>query len=237
MAEVKVTIAGEEIWLLPERAAYWPRKKWLICADLHWGKAETFQHWGLPVPSSVLENDLGRLERLYTALGAEEVLVIGDLVHARVGLSAGVQERVAAFFTRVGCSMILVRGNHDRALREIPEGWRLKVVEGALDEGPFRFRHDDGPADGLFQWLGHLHPLWVTRGGGDSLRLPCYWLQPTALTLPAFSVFTAGQVVPAGPRDRVFVPVEEAVLEVPIGRKPKPGGRSFGRLPREEKRP
>lgn len=237
MAEVKIEIAGEEIWLLPERAAYWPRKKWLICADLHWGKAETFQHWGLPVPSAVLENDLERLERIYRATGAEAILVIGDLVHARVGLSEGLRERVGDFFARTCAQMILVRGNHDRALREVPAGWRLRVVEDFLEEAPFRFRHDDGPPAGFFQWLGHLHPLWVTQGAGDRLRLPCFWQQPAAMTLPAFSVFTAGQVVKSGPRDRVFVPVEDSVLEVPTGRAGKGAGRASRRLPRGETRP
>lgn len=216
MAEVKIQVAGEEIVFYPGRAAYWPRKKWLICADLHWGKAETFQHWGLPVPSAVLESDLDRLENIYRACGAEEIIVIGDLVHARVGLSEGVRDRVGDFFQRLGAPMTLIRGNHDRALREIPAGWRLKVVEGFLDEGPFRFRHDDGPADGQYQWLGHLHPLWVTKGAGDKLRLPCYWVRPGAMTLPAFSAFTAGQVVMATPKDRVFVLTEEDVLEVPV---------------------
>jgi len=233
MAEVRVDIAGEEIWLMPERTAYWPRLGWLICADLHWGKAETFQHWGLPVPSAVLEKDLARLSSAIAQTGATKIVVIGDLVHARVGLSEGVRERVANFFKAVNVPMLLIRGNHDRALREIPAGWVMEIIEGSLDEGPFRFRHDDGPSGGLFQWLGHLHPLWVTKGAGDRLRLPCFWIQERALTLPAFSAFTAGQVVKAGLRDRIFLPVEDAVLEAPGARKGRRASRS---LPPAEKR-
>lgn len=215
MAEVGLSIAGEEIQLLAGRAAYWPSRRTLIVADLHWGKAETFQHWGSPVPSGVLEGDLARLEALARAKGAARVLVLGDLIHARVGVTAGVKARVAEFFTRSGLELTLVRGNHDRSLKEIPAGWRMNVVEGYLDEGPFRFRHDDGDADGQFQWLGHIHPLWVAKGRGDRLRLPCFWLQRQAMTLPAFSEFTAGVNVRAGRGDRIFVIAEDSVLEVP----------------------
>lgn len=215
MAEIRLTLQEEEIELLAGRAAYWPARKTLVVADLHWGKAETFQHWGSPVPSGVLESDLARLEALAQAKGASRVLVLGDLIHARVGLSAGVKGRVAEFFERSGLSLTLVRGNHDRSLKEIPAGWRMEVVEGFLDGGPFRFRHDDGEGEGKFQWLGHIHPLWVARGGGDRLRLPCFWLQQGAMTLPAFSEFTAGINVNAGKNDRIFVIAEDSVLEVP----------------------
>lgn len=215
MAGLSVRVAGEEILLLSGRAAYWPARETLICADLHWGKAETFQHWGLPVPSSVLDTDLSRLETLARESGAKRILVLGDLIHARVGVSAGVKERVAAFFAKIEIPMVLVRGNHDLSLRAVPAGWNLSVVEGTLDEGPFRFRHDEGPADGRFQWLGHLHPLWLGKSGNDRLRLPCYWLGAQALTLPAFSQFTAGQEVKPKKGDRLFVLAGDTVLEVP----------------------
>jgi DNA ligase-associated metallophosphoesterase len=217
MAGLKVMVAGEELVLLPERAAFWPAKGWLICADLHWGKAETFQHFGLPVPSAVLNRDLERLATCALGLGAGRILVLGDLIHARVGLSDGVRASVAEFFQRTKIPMTLVRGNHDRSLRKIPEDWNLEVVEDFLDAGPFRFRHDDGPRENQYQWLGHVHPLWVMRTGGDRVRLPCFWMQKHAMTLPAFSAFTAGIVVTARPGDRVFGLTEDEVLELPTG--------------------
>ena len=119
--------------------------------------------------------------------------------------------------------MVLVRGNHDRTLKEIPNGWRLEVKEDFLDEGPFRFRHDDGPAAGQFQWLGHVHPLFVARGGGDRVRVPCFWMQKNAMTLPAFSAFTAGVVVKPAPTDRIFLLTEDEVIELPSQTLRKPG--------------
>ncbi|MEZ4467584.1 MAG: hypothetical protein R3F43_24855 [bacterium] len=48
---VALEVAGEVLWLLPERALYWPAAGVLAVADLHWGKAETFQQHGVPVSS------------------------------------------------------------------------------------------------------------------------------------------------------------------------------------------
>ena len=36
---IAVTLAGEAILLLPERALYWPRQRALFVADVHLGKA------------------------------------------------------------------------------------------------------------------------------------------------------------------------------------------------------
>lgn len=52
------------------------------------------------------------------------------------------------------------------------------------------------------------------RGGGDSLRLPCFHLGPRVGVLPAFSDFTGGQRLGRGGGDRVFVVVEGRVVEV-----------------------
>ena len=37
MTDVALTIVGEEVYLLAERALYWPNASTLIVADLHWG--------------------------------------------------------------------------------------------------------------------------------------------------------------------------------------------------------
>ena len=34
-----VQLAGEELWLLPEKAIYWPAQQALLIADVHFGKA------------------------------------------------------------------------------------------------------------------------------------------------------------------------------------------------------
>ena len=48
---LEINVASERLWLLPDRAAYWPRTKTLLIADAHLGKAAAFRRAGIPVPS------------------------------------------------------------------------------------------------------------------------------------------------------------------------------------------
>jgi uncharacterized protein len=50
MSDVMLTIAGEDVLLLPERALFWPRACALVVADVHWGKAASFRAAGIPIP-------------------------------------------------------------------------------------------------------------------------------------------------------------------------------------------
>ena len=43
-----IQCAGETVWLLPERALWWPAQRMLMVADAHFGKAATFRARGVP---------------------------------------------------------------------------------------------------------------------------------------------------------------------------------------------
>ena len=80
-----VNVAGETLWLLPERALWWPAQRVLWVADLHLGKAATYRALGQPVPSGTTLVNLQRLsqliaqrERLFLLRG-ELSLQVGDL--------------------------------------------------------------------------------------------------------------------------------------------------------------
>jgi len=64
-------------------------------ADLHLGKAATFRRAGIPVPEGTSARDLARLATLVRDTGADRLLILGDLFHARVGCT----ERVLSEFT------------------------------------------------------------------------------------------------------------------------------------------
>ena len=85
MTDVKLTIAGEELYLLAERALWWPNASTLIVADLHWGKASTFRAAGIPIPIGTTSDDLARLDSALTRSGARRMVVLGDLFHAKAG--------------------------------------------------------------------------------------------------------------------------------------------------------
>jgi len=188
----EVIIAGETLWLLPERAVYWPRRRWLWLADLHWGKDATFRAAGIPLPSGGLAADLARLETLVTMFQPERVLILGDLIHARASLHRDVVETVAAWRERFSAPWVLLDGNHDRHAPHFPEEWYIDRAGDSISEGVFVFQHRPEPDPRGFVWAGHLHPAVVLGRGKERWRLPCFHLGAAVGILPAFGNFTGG---------------------------------------------
>jgi DNA ligase-associated metallophosphoesterase len=202
--------------LLPQRAVWWPAARTLIAADLHLGKEHAFGALGIAIPGGVLEESLERLARIAEQWGAERVIIVGDLLHARVGTTPHVVDRVAAWRQSLAAELWLVPGNHDRAHDLVADSWRLHVCDPELCEGPFRFVHaPDAGADGRFTWSGHLHPAARLEAGGDSLRLPCFHITDRIGVLPAFSLFTGGRCTELAPGDAAWAIAGDRVVRVP----------------------
>jgi len=209
--------AREAVQLWPERGLYWPAASTLIVADLHWGKSETFHAAGIPIPDGVLEHDLARLSRMLEATGALRLLVLGDLIHSGVGMTARMIDAVTVWRKRQPVRIELVPGNHDRHAERLPESWGVKVLAPEVSEGPFRFRHDPEGALRAGVLCGHVHPM-VRMG---DLRLTCFVLGERVGLLPAFSLFTRGRTIHPERGDRVFGVTPERV--VPMGRLERAG--------------
>ncbi|MRI88051.1 ligase-associated DNA damage response endonuclease PdeM [Aggregicoccus sp. 17bor-14] len=210
---------GEALELLAARALYWPAGGGgagvLAVADLHWGKTESFHQHGIALPTGVLQDDLQRLSAALQGTGARRLLLLGDLVHSRAGLTPAVVSEAAAWRARhPEVQVVLVRGNHDRHVPRLPEAWGIEDVPGPLDEGPFRFAHHPEPAEGRYAWAGHLHPTVRLGGGADRLRLPCFHLGREVGVLPAFSAFTGGQDVTRRAGERVYAVAGSEVVRV-----------------------
>jgi uncharacterized protein len=210
---------GEALGLLAERALHWPAGGGgagvLAVADLHWGKTESFQQHGIPLPAGVLADDLARLSAALALTGATRLLFLGDLVHSRQGLTPAVVQQVAAWRAQhPQVQMVLVRGNHDRHVAQLPAAWGMEDLPEQVDEGPFRFAHHPTPAPGRYVWAGHLHPMVRLGGGADRLRLPCFHLGREVGVLPAFSAFTGGQDVTRRAGERIYAVAERHVVRV-----------------------
>ena len=208
-------LKDEALELLGERALHWPRLGLLAVADLHWGKTESFHQHGIALPEGVLETDLARLDEALATTGATRLLLVGDLVHSARAMTREVVERISRW--RRGhehLHVTLIRGNHERHVKALPDAWRMDVAEEYVDEGPFRFAHHPEPVEGRYVWAGHLHPVVTLRSGVEHLRLPCFHVASRVATLPAFSAFTGGMPVSRRPGERVFAVVEDRVLEV-----------------------
>lgn len=217
MSDVLLSLAGEDVRLLPERALFWPRACTLVVADVHWGKAATFRAAGIPIPGGATGEDLARLDRALRRTGARRLVVLGDLFHARAGRIAtrtlaelrGWRER-----TR-GLEIQLVRGNHDRHAGDPPDDLRINCGNAPAHLPPFVLRHQPEASAEGYTLAGHLHPALVVSGPAlQRERLPCFLIGPRLALLPAFGSFTGSAPVRPDPGDRAFVIADGEVLSV-----------------------
>jgi DNA ligase-associated metallophosphoesterase len=185
---------GQTLLLLGAKAVWDPQHHILLVADLHLGKAETFQAHGIPLPSDGDGATLNALLELGHRWQPQQVVVLGDLIHGRLGLTGELRAKLAALPELLGCRLRLIGGNHERG------SW----IEGLPPEpsqalGPWWLSHGPEPRAGLLNLCGHLHPVAVVGRGSDRLRLPCfsYCAQSNRLALPAFGRLTGGHPCPA----------------------------------------
>jgi len=210
--EAEVTFGGQAFRLLPDRAVYWPEENLLFVADVHLGKAETFQGAGIPIPQAIHDYDLARLSNLLQQTGARRLMILGDLFHGVAGLTEDLLRRFSEWIVREGVAVTLVGGNHDRPVLSRLRSLPITVVAEPYVIRGVAFTHEsvgDGP-----RWSGHKHPVLRLRGGPESLRLPCFWFHGDEAVLPAFGTFTGGQVIRRSKNDRVFVVADNEVVEV-----------------------
>ena len=217
-----IEAGGERVELWPQRAVWWPAARTLIVADLHLGKEHTYASVGIGIPGTVLDETLDRLAWCVRESGARRVIVAGDLLHARAGITPSLVERVGRWRASIdGVEVVVVPGNHDRSIGEVAAAWSLRVFEGEHREGPFRFVHDpDEGCEGVFTWAGHLHPAARIGAGRDTVKLACFCVAERSAVLPAFTLFS-GKTTPArrlGDEAWVIAGDRVVLAPTPVGR-------------------
>ena len=212
------TVAGVELHLLAERAAWLPSSRTLLVADLHIGKAAAFRSHGVPVPGGTTLDALERLSLLVRRHGAERIVFLGDFLHsARGRLPATLAHVLAWREAHAALVLTLVEGNHDRHAGPPPDALRIEMVREPLVEGPLRLCHHPVADAGGYVIAGHLHPAFVLRArANERLRLPCYWFGPRVGVLPAFGGFTGMAQVEPEAGDRIWVIADDRVLALPV---------------------
>lgn len=202
-----VTVAGETLWLLPERAVWWPAAATLLVADVHIGKAAAFRALGQPVPSGTTDDNLSRLLSLTLRYPVRQLVFLGDFLHARAGRTPAVLAALHRWRAALpsGLQCILVRGNHDSRAGDPPGELGIAVVTEPWRQGPFALCHVPGMASTGYELAGHLHPACTLRTAGDTLRLPCFVLGESAAILPAFGAFTGHAMIRPRTGDRIYL--------------------------------
>jgi len=209
---VLITHLGHKIELLGEHAVLLPDHSALVLADVHLGKATTFQAHGLPVPEGDDMADLARIRQLVEKTKARQLIIAGDLLHSPGGVSPTLISQLEHWMKECPAKITLVLGNHDqRALH----AHHLESVPTLALDG-IHIIHDPADATGVFSICGHLHPvIRVKDTPRGHLRTPCFWLTESTLVLPSFGTFTGGHPIKPASPDRIFAPLNGRVVELP----------------------
>ena len=171
------------VWLDSRLAVWFPLERLLVVADLHWGYAASHRARGNLLPWWGDEEIEARLSSLLEDYRPEEMIWLGDVVHAAEGAA-----RAEAFLRGASVRITHLAGNHDRR-------WR-SAGPATAQRGRYFFHHGDtsppSPASSI-EVIGHHHPAgaWSDRAGG-SLKLPALVVGSRRLVLPAFSPWAAG---------------------------------------------
>jgi len=212
---VELTLHGQSLVLLPERALWWREADTLLLADPHFGKAAAFRAGGIPVPRGTTGETLERLERALARVEARRLVVLGDFLHARRGRAPGTLRRLRTWReTRPRLELVLVRGNHDRHAGDPWQELDIHCTD-QLVEPPFHLLHHPGASDAGYVLAGHIHPAVRLRGRArQAATLPCFHFGEAVALLPAFGAFTGTALVEPARGDRVFVIADDQVVEV-----------------------
>lgn len=202
-----VMLEGEELWLLADKAVYWPARQCLLIADAHFGKASAYRSLGQPVPQGTTTENLQRLDRLLSTLPCMQVIFLGDFLHGPGSHASGTLSALRTWRARhPDLPMTLIRGNHDKRAGDPPADLRIEVVAEPLLMAPFALQHEPDAHAIHHVLAGHVHPVYRLRGKGrQSLRLPCFQIGTQVSLLPAFGAFTGGFAVEQANDRRIFV--------------------------------
>lgn len=211
-----VELAGESVWLLAQKAIYWPARKMLIIADIHFGKAAAFRALGVPVPRGTTTQNLLALDALLAAYPCDEIIFLGDFLHARAAHAPATVAAMLAWRARhPRLRLTVVRGNHDWHAGDPAAALGIRMADEPHTLDGLSFcHHPDTVAPGHVL-AGHVHPVFHLRAGRGGVRLPCFLLGASRSILPSFGAFTGGHAVQPASGERVYVTADAVIFAIP----------------------
>lgn len=213
---VRLSFAGHSFDALPAGALFWPARRALLLADLHFEKASWFAKRGQMLPPYDTLETLRCIEEVVERTRPEEIWCLGDSFHDPDGchrLSDEAQRRLRALTD--GHRWTWITGNHDRIVADHCGG---QVVDEAVVDGVV-LRHEALPAEPRPELSGHFHPKLRVSVRGRQIARRCFVATATKLVLPAFGSLTGGldaqhpEIVRAvGGGAEALIPLEDRLL-------------------------
>jgi DNA ligase-associated metallophosphoesterase len=217
---VPLSFAGHEFSALPEGALYWPARRALLVADLHFEKASWFAARGQMLPPYDSIATLTGIAALAKRTGATQLWCLGDSFHDSKGcerLPADARALLTSLTTQLDWRWIT--GNHDSMLVDHCGG----TIEEEAEVDGLLLRHEADPRELRPELSGHFHPKFRVQVRGKLVSRRCFVATETKLILPAFGALTGGldahhpEIVRAvGRRAEALIAVEGKLLRFPI---------------------
>lgn len=190
-------------------ALYWPARKTLIVADLHFEKGSRFASRGQLLPPYDTRATLAALNRAIAVRKPQRIISLGDSIddmQAAERIDAGDVAAIRRLTDAV--DWVWVAGNHDPAP---PAHWGGETVDEMTD-GPFLFRHQAVSGDAPGEISGHYHPKASVSARGRRLSARCFLEDGRRLILPSFGAYTGGLDVFDPAFDGMFKPTRRVWL-------------------------
>lgn len=186
---VRFSFAGEEFAALREGALWWPARRALLVADLHFEKASWYAARGQFLPPYDSLATLTAIEALVRRLEPAELWCLGDSFHDSAGGGRLCDEaRARLGLVMAGCRWTWITGNHDPA--PCPSLGGTRVSEAVL--GGIVLRHQTVPGEQRAEISGHFHPKLRLMLRGRQVARRCFVASARKLLLPAFGALTGG---------------------------------------------
>lgn len=182
-------LGGEALLLDMSGALYWPARRTLVVADLHFEKGSSYAKRGQFLPPYDTRETLCRLAPVLARYEADTVISLGDSLHDRSAHERLAPDDLAQLRElQKERKWIWVLGNHDPEIGDCLGG----EVTDAVRIGEVVLRHEPSASDAEYEIAGHLHPAAKLLQHGCSIRRPCFIGTAGRLVLPAFGAYTGG---------------------------------------------
>ncbi|MGN6376542.1 MAG: ligase-associated DNA damage response endonuclease PdeM [Sphingomonas sp.] len=217
---VPFSFADHALLALPQGALFWPARRALLVADLHFEKASWFARAGQMLPHYDAVATLADLAAVVAATAPAEIWCLGDSFHDSAGCERLPDRARQMLLALTGAHRwVWITGNHDREMVDRCGG---EVMTEAEVDG-LVLRHEADPGDPRPELSGHFHPKLRLTVRGRRVARRCFVATTRKLILPAFGALTGGldahhpEIVRAvGAPAQALVALEDRLLRFPL---------------------
>lgn len=189
VVEHEIQFGAHTFLLNNQRSMFWAKQHTLILSDLHLGKTAHLRKNGFAIPSYTHTHDLERLSQLVTYYKAEQLVIVGDMIHAKNNKEVLEWKQFCKQHPHL--HIILIKGNHDRLSNTFLHELGVHQIEDCWLFDGIAFVHEPTLDVDYPIISGHLHPgVQIEFLKSSRKSFPCFAVQKNVLILPAFSLFT-----------------------------------------------